>query len=670
MNKRSQPYPPSSPSVAMPAAAAAAGVETINHAASYGARVVPAEVPAGATYWKLVEVRHLTPDENRGKHNVYVDVRNTDGKRLRDPALRIGWAWEGQRPDEAAPPAPLDKPEGEPAGNVELNRGQRLQVWIQGDGLPSDRAENLHSEHEAEIAADGAEGNYRYHHSYQVIFQRSQKEAAGDVGVTRDALNLRTGPDTAYAVIRTLPAGTTLKILEAVGAWLRIDAGGSQGFVFGEWVQRTGTAQPVDPAPSPEPLPPIGAILPPPGASAVDHQVAKTWNRFGGLLLEHAQALGIDPAVAVAVFAAEAAGEPFGPDGRLLIRFENHIFYRYWGSDHPDQFAQFFTFDGGESWRGHQWRPSPSAPWQSFHGNQNAEWQVLTFARSLDDTAALLSISMGAPQIMGFNHASIGYATVQELFAAFQADIRAQVASLFRFIQVNNLVDAVRHGDFLTVARTYNGPGAAGEYQHRIQERLDAFNRLRQAAAQAQAIAAAAPMTAPPMALPQPRAGVPGISLREVDPELYTAWSKHIQQGFANNQTMFSRVLEAFLNPYWTTVWMYRILFGVGVAAFVVAAVLAVFNANLPATALFGGLSVVAFLTYFLSRPLQALEENLQFITWLGIVYNTYWTRLVFAQNPETFQRECEQATVDAVAKIKELLDKHMERSSGRPGLR
>jgi membrane-bound ClpP family serine protease len=133
---------------------------------------------------------------------------------------------------------------------------------------------------------------------------------------------------------------------------------------------------------------------------------------------------------------------------------------------------------------------------------------------------------------------------------------------------------------------------------------------------------------------------------------------------------MFSRVLEAFLNPYWTTVWMYRILFGVGVAAFVVAAVLAVFNANLPAAALFGGLGVVAFLTYFVSRPLQALEENLQFITWLGIIYNTYWTRLVFAQNPETFQQECEQATVDAIAKIKELLDKHAERSSGRPGLR
>ena len=38
---------------------------------------------------------------------------------------------------------------------------------------------------------------------------------------------------------------------------------------------------------------------------------------------------------------------------------------------------------------------------------------------------------------------------------------------------------------------------------------------------------------------------------------------------FENNQVMFSRVLEAFLNPYWTTVWMYRVLFGVGIAAFI-----------------------------------------------------------------------------------------------------
>ncbi len=78
---------------------------------------------------------------------------------------------------------------------------------------------------------------------------------------------------------------------------------------------------------------------------------------------------------------------------------------------------------------------------------------------------------------------------------------------------------------------------------------------------------------------------------------------------------------------------------------------------------------VVAFLTFFLSRPLQALEENLQFITWLGIVYNTYWTRLANAQDPQTFQADLAQTTEAAVTQLKQLVDTHGERSGKRPTL-
>ena len=44
----------------------------------------------------------------------------------------------------------------------------------------------------------------------------------------------------------------------------------------------------------------------------------------------------------------------------------------------------------------------------------------------------------------------------------------------------------------------------------------------------------------------------------------------------------------------------------------------------------FGGLSVGSFLLFFIRQPLQALEENLEFITWLGVAFNTYWTRLMY----------------------------------------
>ena len=160
------------------------------------------------------------------------------------------------------------------------------------------------------------------------------------------------------------------------------------------------------------------------------------------------------------------------------------------------------------------------------------------------------------------------------------------------------------------------------------------------------------------------------MPLAEADPQLYAAWREHIEHGFRNNETMFRRVLEAFMNPYWTTVWMYRILFGVGVTAFVVAAAVALIQNNVVTTLIFGGLSVAAFLGYFISRPLQALEENLQFITWLGIIYNSYWTTLTQAQDPTTYLDEVKQATDEAIVRIKELMDKHTERSGARPNVK
>ena len=368
--------------------------------------------------------------------------------------------------------------------------------------------------------------------------------------------------------------------------------------------------------------------------------------------------------MAVAVLVAESTGDGF-ENGRLKIRFENQIFHHYWGRHNPERFAQHFAFSTrpGESWKEHQWRADPNGPWLPCHKSQDGEWEVFEIARQLDERAAMFAISMGAPQIMGFNHATVGYATVQAMFDDFANDARSQLTSFFRFMEVNRLVQTVRDRDFVTFARAYNGPGQAEVYGGLIRDYAAAFASVRPGAARG-LVQPSTPLPAP--AQPRPR----GRSLKEDDPELYAAWSKHIQQGFANNQTMFSQVLEAFLNPYWTTVWMYRVLFAVGVGAFVLAGFLAVFQANLSAAALFGGLSVVAFLGFFVSRPLQALEENLQFITWLGIIYNSYWTRLVQAQDPATFERIIQDATGDAIQQIKELEAKHAERGTNRPGLR
>jgi hypothetical protein len=165
---------------------------------------------------------------------------------------------------------------------------------------------------------------------------------------------------------------------------------------------------------------------------------------------------------------------------------------------------------------------------------------------------------------------------------------------------------------------------------------------------------------------PQPE---PDMELAERDPELYKAWQKHIISGFEHNEEMFKRVLEAFMRPYQTTVWMYRILFGVGIGSFLFAAIMSAATKESAFGLIFGGLGIIAFLSYFISRPLQALEQNLQFITWLGVVYNTYWTRLASMRNQATVQKDLLDATRDATSEIQKIIAKHVEVSGKRPGL-
>jgi len=74
-------------------------------------------------------------------------------------------------------------------------------------------------------------------------------------------------------------------------------------------------------------------------------------------------------------------------------------------------------------------------------------------------------------------------------------------------------------------------------------------------------------------------------------------------------------------------------------------------------------------LTYLFNRPLESLEENLQFITWLGIIYNTYWDHLVYSNDTSTVHKDLDDATTGAIERLKELIDNHAARSKNRTRL-
>jgi len=157
-----------------------------------------------------------------------------------------------------------------------------------------------------------------------------------------------------------------------------------------------------------------------------------------------------------------------------------------------------------------------------------------------------------------------------------------------------------------------------------------------------------------------------GKLLSEVDPELYQAWRSHISQGFANNNTMFRRVLNAFLFPYWLTVALYVTLVLVGVGLFLLGVWLAIGRGEAMFGVISGGLGIAALLAFFVARPLQALEENLQFVTWLGIIYNTYWSQLAVANDAATVKGDLQEVTQTTIEQIKELQQQHAVLSAAR----
>jgi len=497
-------------------------------------------------------------------------------------------------------------------------------------------------------------------------------------------LHLRRGPGTQHDILRVLPLGTTVDVLAERGDWLNVMAAEQMGFLHGAYIAPQ-TDVPAEQGAD------DGQLSLPPDADAGAASVVRTWNQYGEMLTAYAAEHDIDPDVFVAVFAAESGGEAFGPDGRLLIRFETHIFQREWGARHPEQFARHFRFNPERPWVVQQWRAAPAEAWQPCHSDQSAEWRVFNFACTLDETAAMRSISMGAPQIMGFNHREAGYETVRTMFHAFAAEAEHQVRAFFAFLEAKRALRALQRGDLHMFAAIYNGPGQAAEYARIIRERLAAFWQVRAAARTATAgtrrlptapvssqssveqagVAHAAPRapTGAVQRLPAPFTPA-AQTLSEMDPELYARWREHVSQGFENNNQMFQRILNGFMDPYYTTIRMNRILFGVGIASFIAAAALSIWTQDVLFSLVFNGLSAVAFASYFLSRPTQSLEENLQFITWLGIIYNTYWTRLAYALDLKTVQDDIEDATQDAINEIQTLVAQHAERAGKRPNLR
>jgi hypothetical protein len=170
-----------------------------------------------------------------------------------------------------------------------------------------------------------------------------------------------------------------------------------------------------------------------------------------------------------AVAEVESSGTGFLPDGRPVILFERHQFWKRLvargiapaplAASCPDLLS---TTPGG-------------------YAGGAAEYARLTRAEAIDLAAADEAASWGAFQVMGLHWARLGYASIDDFVLRMRSGAADQLDAFARFVRADSaLLDALRRQAWTEFARRYNGPDyARNQYDAKLAR---AFARYAQPA--------------------------------------------------------------------------------------------------------------------------------------------------------------------------------------------
>lgn len=157
-----------------------------------------------------------------------------------------------------------------------------------------------------------------------------------------------------------------------------------------------------------------------------------------------AQELNCELAAIKAVAEVESNGRGTLPNGEPKILFEAH---------------KFSERTNGRYDVSHPRLSSPEWNRKLYVGGEKEHFR-LQQAVKLDRTAALESTSWGMFQIMGFNWAACGFASLQDFINAMYAGEDSQLSAFVGFIKNNpKLLRAIQNKKWATFALNYNGKG-------------------------------------------------------------------------------------------------------------------------------------------------------------------------------------------------------------------
>src|SRR6478609_2979124 len=143
--------------------------------------------------------------------------------------------------------------------------------------------------------------------------------------------------------------------------------------------------------------------------------------------------------------------------------------------------------------------------------------------------------------------------------------------------------------------------------------------------------------------LPRPRHGDPVQTTQEL---------RELAASILHDDVQTLARTTAYLRRSYRVVFLaYIAMMAFGIAAVVAAFVKGMTAANVgQAAAAIGlaGLTVGIFVAFFVQRPSAALERNAIFMPWVSIVLTTFWTRLLYLDDPETLDAKLGHAAKEA----------------------
>lgn len=186
-----------------------------------------------------------------------------------------------------------------------------------------------------------------------------------------------------------------------------------------------------------------------------------------------AKRLRCEVAAIKSVAHVESRGEGFYADGFPVILFERHIFRKY---------------TQGRYNRTHPHLSGPAGNYGAAGQNQRNKFNE---AFALNPDAAMKACSWGKFQIMGFNHADCGFASVGAFVDAMKESEGRHLDAFVEFVIHNGLARPLRLKEWAALARGYNGAGyaknrydakMASAYTRFQKENIDCYNASSAAA--------------------------------------------------------------------------------------------------------------------------------------------------------------------------------------------